>query len=72
MKPSECNSIADVLALDRSYESAGRFSMLIQHDGAVILSDHVPGQLRAAGIVIPRRAFQPHSRQFQRLSMANL
>jgi hypothetical protein len=53
----DCEGITDVCALDRSYQESGRFSMLVQHDGAVILADHVPGQEQTASIIIPRRHF---------------
>ena len=58
MIPAECQSIADVLALERSYQVSGVFSMMIQHDGAVILCDHPPGQACQSEIVIPRRHFK--------------
>jgi hypothetical protein len=53
----DCERIADVLSLQRSYQESGRFSMLVQHDGAVILADHVRGQPQTASITIPRRHF---------------
>ena len=57
LRPMDCERIADVLALNRSYQESGRFSMLVQHDGSVILADHVPGQEQTASITIPRRHF---------------
>lgn len=57
LRPMDCERIADVLALDRSYEASGRYSLLVQHDGEVILADHVPGQQQTASIAIPRRHF---------------
>lgn len=53
----DCERVSDVLSLQRSYQESGRFSMLIQHDGAVILADHVLGQPQTASITIPRRNF---------------
>jgi hypothetical protein len=59
LRPSDCTRLADVLSLDRSYqEFGGRYGMLIQHDGAVILTDHVPGQPQTGSVTIPRRQFQ--------------
>lgn len=59
LRPCDCTRIADVLSLDRSYqEFGGRFGMLIQHDGAVILTDHVSGQPETGSVTIPRRHFQ--------------
>lgn len=57
LRPMDCERISDVLALQRSYQESGRFSMLVQHDGAVILTDQLPGQQPAAVITIPRRHF---------------
>ena len=57
LRPMDCETIADVLSLDRSYQKSGRYSMLIQHDGAVILADHVSGEPQTAAITIPRRNF---------------
>lgn len=57
LRPMDCERLADVLALERSYQESGRFSILIQDDGAVILVDHVAGQPQTASIEIPRRHF---------------
>lgn len=57
LRPMDCKRIADVLSLQRSYKESGRFSILVQHDGAVILADHVPGQPQTASITIPRHHF---------------
>lgn len=57
IRPMDCTSLADVLSLNRSFQSSGRFSMLIQHDGAVILDDHVSGQPSKASMEIPRTHF---------------
>lgn len=57
MRPCDCETLADVLSLNKSYERSGRFDILVQHDGAVILTDHVPGEKQKASIVIPRRNF---------------
>ena len=59
LRPCDCESIADALALERSYQEVGcRYGMLIRHDGAVILTNHVPGQPRTWSATIPRRHFQ--------------
>jgi hypothetical protein len=59
LRPCDCTRIADVLSLERSYREVGiRYGMLIQHDGAVILTDHVPGQPQTGSVEIPRRHFQ--------------
>lgn len=59
LRPCDCESITDILALERSYqEVGGRYGMLIQDDGAVILTNHVPGQPQTGSATIPRRHFQ--------------
>jgi hypothetical protein len=59
LRPSDCTRISDILSLNQSYQQyGGRYEMLIQHDGAVILSDHVPGQPQTGSVTIPRRHFQ--------------
>jgi hypothetical protein len=59
LRSCDCIRIADVLSLERSYQEVGiRYGMLIQHDGAVILTDHVPGQPQTGTVEIPRRYFQ--------------
>lgn len=62
MKPSDCETISDVLSIKRSYFISGRWDMMIQHDGAVILTEHIAlpkrsGRKHVASIAIPRRHF---------------
>lgn len=58
VKPSDCKSIADVCSLQVSHEIAGRWSLLIQHDGAAIFTEQRIGKPPAKSIEIPRREFQ--------------
>lgn len=58
LRPSECETIADILALDRSLIEVGRWRMSIQHDGAAIFVEQRSGEAPTASIKIPRRIFQ--------------
>ena len=58
MKPSECKRISDVMSLDCSHQIAGRWSLLIQHDGAAVLTEQRIRESPTASITIPRREFQ--------------
>lgn len=58
MKPSDCNSIGDVLSLDSSHLIVGKWSILIQHDGAVVIVEQRIGEKPTGSMVIPRRTFQ--------------
>jgi len=44
--------------MDSTHKSVGRFDMLIQHDQAVILTDHPSGEFCRASITIPKRVFR--------------
>ena len=58
LRPCDCESIADVFSLNASTESSGRWNMLIQHDGAVILTEQRRFERPTAEITIPRGTFQ--------------
>lgn len=59
MKPSDCKRISDVLSLESSHATrGGRWTLMVQHDGAVILTEQRSGEPATASIVIPRQAFQ--------------
>lgn len=59
LRPCDCTSIGDILSIGRSYQESGmRYGMQIQHDGAVILTDHIPGHIQTGSVTIPRRNFQ--------------
>lgn len=70
IRPCDCKCMADVLSLHHSYKVTGiRYGMMIQHDGAVVLTDHTPGREQKASITIPRAYFQKlvewyHNEQF--------
>lgn len=57
LAPMDCETIADVLGLEKSHETSGVYSMLIQHNGAVFLVKQSPGLPTSAEINIPRRHF---------------
>lgn len=58
MKPCECQRGRDVCGLEFSHKSVRDFDIMIQHDGAVILTKHQRGQPTEAQIIIPRQVFQ--------------
>lgn len=58
LRPGECQTIADILALDRSLIEIRRWRMSVQHDGAVIFVEQRSGEAPTASIEIPRKTFQ--------------
>jgi hypothetical protein len=66
MTPSECEVLRDVLGLSESIIEVGRFWMMIQHDGSVILTEQVKGESPKNMIVIPRRTFHKFLEWYER------
>lgn len=58
LAPRDCQTEGDVLSLESSSIETGKHWLLIQHDGAAVISEQVLGQPAKATITIPRRAFQ--------------
>ena len=57
LAPSQCKTIADVLSLQTSHKFSGRWSLLVQHDGAAIIIEQHTGQPARATMTIPRDNF---------------
>lgn len=57
LRPRDCECLADICSLDTSHKSVGRFDMMLQHDQALVLTEHVGGQPQKAAITIPKRVF---------------
>lgn len=57
-RPCDCKGIRDVCGLTESVKELGRFWMMIQHDGAVILIKQEKGSPTDEQITIPRSTFQ--------------
>lgn len=58
MSPSQCETLTDILSMQRTYKESRHYSMLIQHDGAVILTEQKIGESSKAKITIPHRDFK--------------
>src|SRR5664280_193030 len=58
LRPCDCESLTDLMSLDSTHKSAGRFDMLLQHDQAVILTEQPIGEKCRAQIVIPKHIFR--------------
>ncbi len=57
MSPKECKSMTDLCSMDSTHKSVGRFDMLLQHDQAIILTEHPSGEKCRTQIIIPKRVF---------------
>lgn len=58
LRPCDCDSMADLLSMDSTHKSVGRFDIMIQHDQAVILTDQVKGEPCRSSITIPKHVFK--------------
>lgn len=58
MKPSECKREMDVCRLKESIKQCGDLAMMIQDDGAVILTHQRAGERADSTVTIPRAQFQ--------------
>ena len=58
LRPCDCECLTDLMSLDSTHKSVGRFDMLLQHDQAVILTEHPIGEKCRAQIVIPKHVFR--------------
>lgn len=58
LRPADCKTIGDILSINCSHKIVGRYSLLIQHDGAAIFMEQTPGQPATASITIPRSHFK--------------
>lgn len=57
IRPRDCERAVDGLALKESVKFVGRFWMMIQHDGAVILTEQANGKPAKSSVTIPRHVF---------------
>lgn len=57
LAPCDCESLADILSLRCSFNRVSNWTFLIQHDGAVIITEQRQGEKAVATIIIPRRHF---------------
>lgn len=58
LRPCDCDSITDLCSMDTTHKSVGKYDILLQHDQAVILTEHPSGEQCRASITIPKRVFR--------------
>lgn len=58
LRPCGCESVADLCSMDTTHKSVGKYDMLLQHDQAVVLTEHPSGEQCRASIIIPKRVFR--------------
>lgn len=58
LRPCDCESVSDLCSMDTTHKSVGKYDMLLQHDQAVILTEHPGGEQCRASIIIPKRVFR--------------
>lgn len=66
MNPAQCKSARDVQGLNESIFQIGDLNFLIQHDGAVIVTDHPHGMKCKAMIEISRPRFHKFMDWYQK------
>lgn len=57
LRPMDCENLTDVLSLNKSASFSGDYSLLVQHDGAVVITKQKMGEHPEAAITIPRSHF---------------
>jgi len=66
LRPCDCESVADLCSMDTTHKSVGKYNMLLQHDQAVILTEHPSGEQCRASIIIPKRVFRQMLEWYER------
>lgn len=57
LRPCDCESVTDLCSLKTSHKSVGNFDMMLQHDQAIIFTEHKRGEPCRASITIPKHIF---------------